>query len=182
MADERVRAAGQGRPGQHGKRRWGRCPCLMRMDESWGSLSSLEPDTTQGPWQHLACSPGHCVPHGGVVGACTSLEHPGPQLRCSMPQAWVGKGDQRPETIPCWPSPPLPHVLQMRMSVRPGLCVTMASAPTRQALSSVNASLAIICQETGADVRVSSAKSWELTCSSLPQDFHCAGSKPRGSL
>lgn len=58
------------------------------------------------------------------------------------------------------------------------MCVTTASAPTHQAPSSVSASLATICQETGADARVSGAEGWELACSSLPQGCPGLGSKP----
>lgn len=145
-------------------------------DDRWGGLSSLESDMARGPWQHLACSPRHGVPHGGGEGPVLPLSSTGLSSGALCPWCEWEKGSRgrRPPMLasdaPCAP--------QMWMSARLGVCVTMASAPTHQAPSSVSASLATICQETGADARVSGPESWQSAHSSLPQDFHCAGSKP----
>lgn len=55
--------------------------------------------------------------------------------------------------------------LQMWMSARLGTCAKTASAQTHQVPSSVSASLAIICQGTGATVRVRDPRLWVLACS-----------------
>lgn len=111
----------------------------------------------QGPWQHLAWSLGHGVPHGGRVRVPC---FPSAPLASTLVLHTIGMSGKRvadardhPHAGPLTP----PCALQMWMSVRPGMCVTMASAPTRQAPSNVSASPATIYQETGADVRVSGA-------------------------
>lgn len=68
--------------------------------------------------------------------------------------------------------------LQIWMSARLGICAKMASARTHQAPSSVSASLAIICQGTGATVRVRGSRAWALACPYLPQDLYCPDPVP----
>lgn len=55
------------------------------------------------------------------------------------------------------------------MSVRRGTCAAMVSARTHRAPSSASASLAIICQGTGATVRVRDPRAWPLACPTYPR-------------
>lgn len=164
----------KGRLGQYARRGWGGCPCLGRLELFGIRHGPGFPGSTWPAPQGMEC---HTE---GGEGPVLPLSSTG--LSSGAPCPWCqwekGSRGRRPPVLasdaPCAP--------QMWMSARLGVCVTMASAPTHQAPSSVSASLATICQETGANARVSGPESWQSARSSLPQDFHCAGSKPSTPL